>query len=376
MKVALITGINGQDGSYLAEFLLAKGYRVHGTKRRSSLSTTARIQHLISNSRGVDSGGLIQLHHADVTDSSSINRIIDTVEPDEIYNLAAQSHVAVSFEEPEYTANSDAIGVLRCLEAIRRTGTNIKFYQASTSELFGGQENDGYSESSTINPRSPYAAAKAYAYYIVKQYREAYGIFAVNGILFNHESPRRGENFVTRKITTGLAGILNGTQDTILLGNLSASRDWGHAKDYVRAMWMMLQNETPVDYVISTGVTRSVRDFVRDAFIVVGIEIEFTGQSANELGSVNSVDENVYSKFSTRKLNKGDVLVCVSKDFYRPLEVDHLVGDSSKARRQLGWEPEIQYLDLVREMVLTDIMRLELADKDGENKNASLLPHN
>lgn len=355
MKNALITGVNGQDGSYLAELLLQKGYKVHGTKRRSSVLNTHRVEHLLNRSLGVDTGGELKVYHADVTDSSSLNRIIDHVKPDEIYNLAAQSHVAVSFEEPEYTANSDALGVLRCLEAIRRSNSKIKFYQASTSELFGGQSGSSYNENSPLNPRSPYAAAKAYAYYLVKQYREAYGLFAVNGILFNHESERRGENFVTRKITLGLARILKGEQTSLLLGNLDASRDWGHARDYVEAMWLMLQREQPADFVISTGKSHTVRDFIYLAFKTVGIEVEFSGSGEKEIGFISSLNRDILKQYSTLHLSLGKTVVAVSRDFYRPLEVDHLLGDSTLAKRELGWVPSTSFNDLVRGMVLHDL---------------------
>ncbi len=355
MKKALITGVNGQDGAYLSMLLLDKGYQVHGTKRRSSSVTTGRIAHLLNHTQGVDGGGKINLHHADITDGSSINRIVDTVMPDEIYNLAAQSHVAVSFEEPEYTANSDAIGVLRCLEAIRRSKKKIKFYQASTSELFGGEETSSYSEDSPLNPRSPYAAAKAYAYYIVRQYREAYNIFAVNGILFNHESPLRGENFVTRKITVGIARILQGSQKIILLGNLSAKRDWGHAKDYVEAMWRMLQQGIPDDYVIATGQCYSVKDFLKESFSIVGIKIRFKGEGKNEYGFINNIQSDVLEKFTRKSFKIGQVLISIDKSFYRPLEVNHLEGNANKARTVLGWKPKYTFHSLIKEMVLSDI---------------------
>lgn len=351
MKTALITGINGQDGSYLAEILLDKGYQVHGTKRRSSTVTTHRLEHLLNKDDGVDYEGSIHLHHADLTDASSLARIIDTVEPDEIYNLAAQSHVAVSFEEPEYTANSDALGVLRILEIIRRTSNEIKFYQASTSELFGGQSMEAYSEKSLIDPRSPYAAAKAYAYHLVKMYREAYGIFAVNGILFNHESPRRGENFVTRKITRGVAAIALGRQKRLRLGNLDASRDWGHARDYCKAMWLMLQQDLPEDFVIATGSTTSVREFVQSSFEALGIKIEFQGQKEKEHAICVDVSK---SFFDVDPVLIGSVVMSVDPKFYRPLEVHHLLGDSAKARKILGWEPEATLDDLVSEMVRED----------------------
>ena len=356
-KIALITGINGQDGSYLAELLLAKDYIVHGTKRRSSTITTERIHDLLNFKEGVDTKGLIELHHADLTDSSSLSRIIESVKPDEIYNLAAQSHVAVSFEEPEYTANSDALGTLRLLETIRRSANPIKFYQASTSELFGGQETHKYNENSRINPRSPYAAAKAYAYYIVKQYREAYGLFAVNGILFNHERPRRGENFVTRKITRGISSILNGVQSHILLGNLNAKRDWGHAADYVDAMWRMLQCEKPEDFIISMDQTYQIREFCKIAWDRVGVTIEFSGKEEKEVGKVLSLTDSFKLNYPASKIVIGSEVIQVDKAFYRPLEVDHLVGDSTKARSVLNWIPKYSFTDLVYEMVDYDISK-------------------
>ena len=355
MKVALITGINGQDGSYLAELLLKKGYEVHGTKRRSSTLTSGRIKHLLNKREGNDTLGQVELHHADLTDSSSLSRIIDMVEPTEVYNLAAQSHVAVSFEEPEYTANAVGLGTLRLLEAMRRHSKSMKFYQASTSELFGGQENSKYNESSLLNPRSPYAAAKAYAHYLVQQYRDAYGLFCANGILFNHESPRRGENFVTRKITRGIASILHGEQDVIVLGNLNSKRDWGHAKDYVYAMWLILQKEKPNDYVISTDETHEIREFCQIAWRRVGVELEFKGQGVNEIGFASKVDESYTDELKLNCIKLGQVLVKVSTDFYRPLEVDHLIGDSSKARAELGWNPEFSFEGLVHDMIDSDM---------------------
>lgn len=355
MKTALITGINGQDGSYLAELLVEKGYQVHGTKRRSSTITSERITHLLNLKEGNDTKGQVTLHHADLTDSSSLNRIIDCVKPDEIYNLAAQSHVAVSFEEPEYTANSDGLGTLRLLEAVRRTDPSIKFYQASTSELFGGQETSKYNEHSPINPRSPYAAAKAYSYYLVRQYREAYGLFSVNGILFNHESPRRGENFVTRKITRGVAAIMRGVQEKIVLGNLNSKRDWGHAKDYVHAMWLMLQQNSPQDFVISTDETHEIREFCKVAWSTIGVKIDFEGSGIDEKGIASSVSLEHSEAFGCNAIKPGQVLITVSKDFYRPLEVDHLIGDSSKARKVLEWTPKYSFKQLVEEMVESDV---------------------
>ena len=342
-KIALITGVNGQDGSYLAEFLYAKGYEVHGTKRRSSTTTTGRLNHLLMPTSGTDLDFKVRLHHADVTDSSSINRLIDKIQPHEIYNLAAQSHVAVSFEEPEYTANTDALGCLRILEAIRRQKKKIKMYQASTSELFGGQGEEVYDETSPLNPRSPYAAAKAYAYYIVRQYREAYGLFACNGILFNHESPRRGANFVSQKIVQGVQAIMQQRIQFLALGNLDASRDWGHAKDYVRSMWMILNYEIPDDWVIATGKTYTVRKFCTLAFAHYGVELEFKGTGLNEKGVVTKCP-------ASSCLKHGDVVVKVDSRFYRPLEVDSLTGDASKAKALLGWTPEYDINELIEDM--------------------------
>lgn len=342
-KKALITGVNGQDGSYLAELLASKGYEVHGTKRRSSTITTNRLDALKKSVTGTDLDFSIHLHHADVTDSSSINRLIDEIQPDEVYNLAAQSHVAVSFEEPEYTANSDALGCLRLLEAIRRQKKRITFYQASTSELFGGQEDRPYDEQSPINPRSPYAAAKAYAYYITKQYREAYGIFACNGILFNHESPRRGENFVSKKIVNGVKALIRGNIDHITLGNLNATRDWGHAKDYVESMWMILNHSTPDDWVIATGNNYSVREFCRMAFSYAGIEIEFSGEGLLEKAVVvRSLHKNIIP---------GRAVIRINSRFFRPLEVNNLTGNASKAMQQLGWNPRYSLEELIKEMM-------------------------
>ena len=353
MKKALITGINGQDGSYLAEYLLECGYEVHGTKRRSSTITTNRIKHLLNVKEGVDYEGAIRLHHADLTDGSSVGRIISSIQPDEIYNLAAQSHVAVSFEEPEYTANTDALGLLRILEAVKREGYGARVYQASTSELFGGQSKVFYDESSVLDPRSPYAAAKAYAYHLVKMYRAAYGMFVVNGILFNHESPRRSENFVTRKITTGVARVVAGMQERIKLGNLDASRDWGHARDYCRAMHLMLQHSEPCDFVIATGKSITVREFVRLAFEVAGVRIEFENTGLEERGICRDVDSRIRSR-SSKLLGK--ILVTVDSNFFRPLEVDQLVGNPAFAKKTLGWSPEISVEQLVEEMVRADCL--------------------
>mgnify|MGYP003591559973 CR=1 FL=1 len=340
MKKALITGITGQDGAYLAEFLLDKGYEVHGIKRRSSLFNTDRIDHLYRDIHEKDVR--LFLHYGDLTDASNLIRIIQEVEPDEIYNLAAQSHVKVSFEAPEYTANSDALGTLRLLEAIRILGLTAKtrFYQASTSELFGKAQEIPQGEKTPFYPRSPYAAAKLYAYWITVNYREGYGIFACNGILFNHESPLRGETFVTRKITRGVARISLGLQDALYLGNLDAKRDWGYAGDYVKAMWLMLQQSKPDDYVIATGEAHTVREFVETAFQQVGIMIHWQGTGVDEQG----IDRNT-----------GEVLVKVDHRYFRPTEVDMLLGNSSKAKRQLNWEPTVKFSELVRKMVAEDL---------------------
>ena len=352
MKRAFITGITGQDGSYLAELLLSKGYEVHGLKRRTSLFNTDRIDHLYQGPEIKDRCFI--LHHGDMTDSSSLIRIIQQVRPDEIYNLAAQSHVAVSFEEPEYTANSDALGVLRLLEAIRILGLEKKtrFYQASTSELFGLVQETPQKETTPFYPRSPYAAAKLYGYWITVNYREAYGIYACNGILFNHESPVRGETFVTRKITRALARIKLGLQECLYLGNLNARRDWGHARDYVEAMWLMLQQDEPDDYVIATGEQHSVRDFVNAAAAELGISIRWEG---------SGVDEKGYDQ-------DGRCIVAVDPRYFRPTEVDTLLGDASKARRKLGWAPKVSFKELVAEMVREDLReaeRDELIRKNG-----------
>ena len=342
-KVALITGITGQDGAYLAEFLLGRGYIVHGIKRRSSLFNTDRIDHLYQDPHVTDRR--LVLHYGDMTDSSSLVRIIQQVQPDEIYNLAAQSHVAVSFEEPEYTANSDAIGVLRVLEAIRILGLERKtrFYQASTSELYGLVQEIPQRESTPFYPRSPYAAAKLYGYWITVNYREAYGMYACNGILFNHESPLRGETFVTRKITRALARIKLGLQSCLYLGNLDSKRDWGHARDYVEAMWLMLQQESPDDFVIATGEQHSVREFVTVAAAEVGIVIRWQGRGVDEKG----LDAN------------GNCLVAVDPRYFRPTEVETLLGDPSKARAKLGWAPKVSFAQLVTEMVREDLKAAE-----------------
>jgi GDPmannose 4,6-dehydratase len=364
MKKALITGITGQDGAYLAELLLDKGYEVHGIKRRASLFNTDRIDHLyqdphVGNRRFV-------LHHGDLTDSSSLIHIIGKVRPDEIYNLAAQSHVAVSFEEPEYTANSDALGTLRVLEAIRILGLTekTKFYQASTSELYGLVQETPQTEKTPFYPRSPYAVAKMYAYWIVVNYREAYNIFACNGILFNHESPRRGETFVTRKITRALARIFLGLQECLYLGNLDARRDWGHARDYVEMQWLMLQQERPEDFVIATGVQHSVRDFVNAAALELGVRLEWRGQGREEVGVVAEIPEG--DKGWGMKV--GDTVVRVDPRYFRPTEVETLLGDPSKARVKLGWVPKTTFAELVAEMMradLEDARRDELCRSEG-----------
>jgi len=348
-KKALITGITGQDGAYLAEFLLAKGYEVHGIKRRASLINTARIDHLYKDPHVEDSK--FRLHYGDMTDSSSLQRTIQSVQPGEIYNLAAQSHVAVSFEEPEYTAESDAVGTLRILEAIRNLGLErqCRFYQASTSELFGKVQETPQKETTPFYPRSPYGVAKLYAYWIVVNYRESYGMFACNGILFNHESPLRGETFVTRKITRGLARIGWGLDECIYLGNLDARRDWGHARDYIEAQWMMLQHDEPVDFVIASGEQHSVRDFVDAAAGSMGLELEWTGNGPEERGLVASCERDDLN------FKAGDVVVQVDPGYYRPAEVETLLGDASLAREVLGWAPKISFEDLIREMVDTDL---------------------
>ncbi len=346
MKKALITGVTGQDGAYLAEFLLAKGYEVHGIKRRSSLFNTARIDNIYEDPH-IESRHFI-LHYGDMTDSSSLIHIVQKVQPDEIYNLAAQSHVQVSFEEPEYTANSDALGVLRLLEAIRILGLEKKtrFYQASTSELYGLVQEIPQKETTPFYPRSPYAVAKLYGYWIVVNYREAYGMYACNGILFNHESPMRGETFVTRKITRGLARIKLGLQSQLFLGNLDAKRDWGHARDYIEMQWMMLQQEKPQDYVIATGRQYSVRDFVQRCAILLELDLTWHGSGVEE----KAVDK------------AGNVVVSVDPRYFRPTEVETLLGDPSKAQRELGWVPRTSFEELVREMVECD---LKAAERDA-----------
>jgi len=356
MRKALITGITGQDGAYLAELLLGKGYEVHGIKRRTSLFNTDRIDHLYQDPHEPDRRFV--LHHGDMTDSSSLIRIIQQVQPDEIYNLAAQSHVAVSFEEPEYTADSDGLGTLRLLEAIRILGLERKtrFYQASTSELFGKVQEIPQTETTPFYPRSPYAVAKLYAYWITVNYREAYGIYACNGILFNHESPIRGETFVTRKITRALARIKLGLQERLYLGNLDARRDWGHARDYVRMQWLMLQQEQPEDYVIATGEQHAVRDFVQQAAREIGLAIRWEGRGVDEKGYaiVPSDPGAAWGEGSEERC-----IVAVDPRYFRPTEVETLLGDASKARRQLGWAPEISFSQLVAEMMREDLKEAE-----------------
>lgn len=350
-KIALITGVTGQDGSYLAELLLEKGYEVHGIKRRASLFNTERIDHIYQPPSQEDAK--FRLHYGDLTDSSNLTRIINEVKPDEIYNLGAQSHVAVSFESPEYTADVDAIGTLRMLEAIRFLGMEKKtrFYQASTSELYGLVQEIPQKETTPFYPRSPYAVAKLYAYWITVNYRESYGMYACNGILFNHESPRRGETFVTRKITRGIANIAQGLEDCLYLGNLDSLRDWGHAKDYVRMQWMMLQQDEPEDYVIATGRQMSVREFVRLSAYEAGIEVEFEGEGVNEIATVTAIlDEDKAPEVSV-----GDVIVKVNPRYFRPAEVETLLGDPSKAKAKLGWEPEITVEEMCAEMIESDL---------------------
>ena len=359
-KVALITGITGQDGSYLAELLLEKGYIVHGVKRRSSLFNTDRIDHLYQDPH--DPNQRLKLHYGDLTDSMNLTRIIQESQPDEIYNLGAMSHVKVSFDSPEYVGNVDGLGTLRILEAVRILGLEKKtrIYQASTSELYGGMpenknERGFYDENSPFYPRSPYGVAKIYGFWITKNYREAYNMYACNGILFNHESPRRGETFVTRKITRAVAKIALGLQEKVYLGNLEAKRDWGHAKDYVRMMWMILQADQPEDWVIATGETTTVRDFVRMAFKELGIELEFKGEGVNEKAYILACNNEEY------QLEKGKEVLSIDPTYFRPTEVDLLIGDPTKAKEKLGWVPEYDLNGLVRDMMQSDI---ELMKKD------------
>jgi GDPmannose 4,6-dehydratase len=349
-KVALITGITGQDGSYLAELLLEKGYEVHGIKRRASSFNTERIDHIYQDPH--ESNPKLHLHYGDLTDSSNLTRILKEIQPDEVYNLGAQSHVAVSFESPEYTADADAMGTLRLLEAIRLLGLEKKtrFYQASTSELYGLVQETPQKETTPFYPRSPYAVAKMYAYWITINYRESYDMYACNGILFNHESPRRGETFVTRKITRALANISQGLEKYLYLGNMDALRDWGHAKDYVRMQWMMLQQEQAEDFVIATGKQISVRDFVRMSAQELGIELTFSGEGIDEIATVKSITGE-----NAKALSVGDVVVKVDSRYFRPAEVDTLLGDPSKAKNVLGWEPEITVEQMCAEMVENDL---------------------
>lgn len=357
-KIALITGITGQDGAYLAEFLLNKGYIIHGIKRRSSLINTDRIDHLYQDPHEENKNFF--LHYGDLTDSTNLIRIIQQVQPDEIYNLGAQSHVQVSFETPEYTANSDALGTLRILEAIRLLNMTSKtrFYQASTSELYGLVQEVPQNEKTPFYPRSPYGVAKLYAYWITVNYREAYKMFACNGILFNHESPLRGETFVTRKITRGVAQIIYGLREKLYIGNLNASRDWGHAKDYVRAMYLMLQYPEPLDFVISTGITTSVKDFTVLAFRKAGIDIVFKGKGPDEKGYIDAINTPVKDS-SLNKNSIGKIVVEVDPKYFRPTEVDLLIGDSSKARNLLGWKPEYDLDMMVEEMIKSDLKVME-----------------
>jgi GDPmannose 4,6-dehydratase len=365
-KVALVTGVNGQDGAYLTELLLEKGYTVHGIKRRSSLFNTARIDHLYQDRH--EKGVKLTLHYGDLTDSTNLIRIIQETQPDEIYNLAAMSHVKVSFDTPEYTANADGIGTLRILEAVRLLGLTkkTKVYQASTSELYGLVQEVPQKETTPFYPRSPYAVAKMYAYWITVNYREAYGMFAVNGILFNHESPLRGETFVTRKITRGVAKIALGMQDKIYLGNMDAKRDWGHAKDYVEAMWLILQQDVPEDFVIATGVTTTVRDFVKMSFAEVGAVIEFRGEGVNEKGYV------IASNNPDFPIEIGKEVVAVDAAYFRPTEVDLLIGDPTKSKTKLGWKPKYDLPMLVKDMMSSDVrlfQREKLLKESGFDVN-------
>ncbi len=368
-KIALITGITGQDGSYLAEFLIDKGYIVHGIKRRSSSFNTQRVDHLYQEPH-VDNKSF-NLHYGDLSDSSNLIRIIQETKPNEIYNLAAQSHVAVSFESPEYTADIDAIGVLRILESIRilNLTNHTKLYQASTSELYGLVRESPQNELTPFYPRSPYAVAKLYAYWIIKNYREAYGIFACNGILFNHESPRRGETFVTRKITRGLCNIAQGIEDCLYLGNIDSLRDWGHAKDYVRMQWLMLQQDKPDDYVIATGNQFSVRQFIEWSAEELGIKIKFRGEGVNEVGYVEKVNGE-----NAPNISPGDEIIKINPKYFRPTEVDNLLGDPSKAKKELNWVPEISAKDLCKEMIQHDLNEAKkkalLADHGYKNNES------
>ena len=369
-KVALITGITGQDGSYLAEFLLEKGYIVHGIKRRASLLNTCRVDHLYQDPHITNRDFF--LHYGELSDSSNLMRILQETQPDEVYNLGAQSHVAVSFESPEYTADIDAMGTLRLLEAIRILGfeKKTKFYQASTSELYGQVQEIPQKETTPFYPRSPYAVAKLYAYWIVVNYREAYGIYACNGILFNHESPRRGETFVTRKITRGLANIAQGLENCIYMGNIDALRDWGHAKDYVRMQWLMLQQDKPEDYVIATGIQFSVRQFIEWSAQELGITLQFKGSGVNEQGVISKIQGS-----HAPVLKIGDVIVKIDPSYFRPTEVETLLGDPSKAKNQLGWVPEITVQEMCREMVRHDLEQAKQQVLLRNNGYATTLSH-
>ncbi|MFM9825235.1 GDP-mannose 4,6-dehydratase [Flavobacterium sp.] len=349
MKVALITGVTGQDGAYLAELLLSKGYKVHGIKRRSSLFNTQRVDHLYEDPH-IDDQNFI-LHYGDLTDATNLIRIIQETQPDEIYNLGAMSHVKVSFDIPEYTADTDGIGTLRILDAVRLLGLTKKtrIYQASTSELYGLVQEVPQSETTPFYPRSPYAVAKMYAFWITVNYREAYDMYACNGILFNHESPLRGETFVTRKITRGIAQIAMGLQDTLYMGNIDSQRDWGHARDYVEAMWLMLQQDKAEDFVIATGVTTSVREFIKMAFSEVGVELEFKGEGVNEIGIVKTTTNSDF------KFQIGQVVIQIDPNYFRPTEVDLLIGDNTKAKTKLGWKPKYSLSMLIKEMMQADV---------------------
>ena len=371
-KRALITGVTGQDGSYLAEFLLAKGYEVHGIKRRASSLNTQRVDHLYEAPNVV--GSRFKLHYGDLTDTSNLTRLLSDIEPDEIYNLGAQSHVAVSFEAPEYTADVDAIGTLRLLEAVRFLGLQEKtrFYQASTSELFGLVRETPQRETTPFYPRSPYAVAKLYAYWIAINYRESYGLYACNGILFNHESPRRGETFVTRKITRGLSNIALGLEDCLYMGNIDSLRDWGHAKDYVRMQWMMLQQDVPEDFVIATGKQYSVREFIRWSGLELGLRIEFSGRGVEEIGTVTAIESDLAPAVSV-----GDVVVRIDPRYFRPAEVETLLGDPAKAKSKLGWVPEISAQEMCTEMVMEDYKaarRLKMLKEVGLDLPVPLQP--
>jgi len=374
MKTALITGVTGQDGAYLAEFLLKKGYMVHGIKRRSSSFNTDRIDHLYHDPH--DPNVKFRLHYGDLTDSTNLIRLVQEIQPDEIYNLAAQSHVKVSFDTPEYTANADGIGTLRILEAVRLLGLSQKtrIYQASTSELYGLVQQVPQSEKTPFYPRSPYAVAKLYGYWIIVNYREAYNMYACNGILFNHESPIRGETFVTRKITRAACRIAMGLQDCLYMGNLSAQRDWGHAKDYIEAMWLMLQQDTPEDFVIATGVTTTVREFIKMAFGELGIDVEFSGKDEKERGVVIDIDQQKVEELGlTEELRLGQTVVKIDPAYFRPTEVELLIGDAAKAREKLGWTPKYDLQALLNDMIQSD---LNLVKRDDYLKKGGFKTHN